>query len=137
MITAVLNSVSVDIAFSFWGHFNACFPQNLKAYGLQQCKKSNWYIMAGHVCKSVMKRTSDQHVCENQSPLLKLELPCKISNLKNSSLLKWAYFAVCELTSPSMSDFLWGLENSGWLKHIKAIMDAGIFITKVQYMLCK
>ncbi|XP_064305584.1 myotubularin-related protein 7 isoform X5 [Phalacrocorax carbo] len=41
-----------------------------------------------------------------------------------------AYFAVCELKSPSMSDFLWGLENSGWLKHIKAIMDAGIFIAK-------
>ncbi|XP_065552700.1 myotubularin-related protein 7 isoform X4 [Lathamus discolor] len=38
---------------------------------------------------------------------------------------------VCELKSPSMSDFLWGLENSGWLKHIKAIMDAGIFIAKV------
>ncbi|XP_006000144.1 myotubularin-related protein 7 isoform X1 [Latimeria chalumnae] len=37
---------------------------------------------------------------------------------------------VCELRSPSMSDFLWGLENSGWLKHIKAITDAGIFIAK-------
>ncbi|KAG9342425.1 hypothetical protein JZ751_016427 [Albula glossodonta] len=37
---------------------------------------------------------------------------------------------VCELKSPSMSDFLWGLESSGWLKHIKAIMDAGIFIAK-------
>ncbi|KAK2498413.1 hypothetical protein MC885_009525 [Smutsia gigantea] len=37
---------------------------------------------------------------------------------------------VCELKSPSMSDFLWGLENSGWLRHIKAIVDAGIFIAK-------
>ncbi|XP_004597887.2 myotubularin-related protein 7 isoform X1 [Ochotona princeps] len=37
---------------------------------------------------------------------------------------------VCELKSPTMSDFLWGLENSGWLRHIKAIMDAGIFIAK-------
>ncbi|XP_007953134.2 myotubularin-related protein 7 [Orycteropus afer afer] len=37
---------------------------------------------------------------------------------------------VCELKSPLMSDFLWGLENSGWLRHIKAIMDAGIFIAK-------
>ncbi|XP_038647032.1 myotubularin-related protein 7b isoform X3 [Scyliorhinus canicula] len=37
---------------------------------------------------------------------------------------------VCELRSPAMSDFLWGLESSGWLKHIKAIMDAGIFIAK-------
>lgn len=31
-----------------------------------------------------------------------------------------------------MSDFLWGLENSGWLRHIKAIMDAGSFIAKVR-----
>lgn len=30
-----------------------------------------------------------------------------------------------------MSDFLWGLENSGWLKHIKAILDAGVFILRV------
>ncbi|XP_066236331.1 myotubularin-related protein 7 isoform X1 [Saccopteryx leptura] len=37
---------------------------------------------------------------------------------------------VCELQSPSMSDFLWGLESSGWLRHIKAIMDAGLFIAK-------
>lgn len=38
---------------------------------------------------------------------------------------------VCELRSPSMSDFLEGLESSGWLKHIKAVLDAGIFIAKV------
>ncbi|XP_077388762.1 myotubularin-related protein 7a isoform X2 [Festucalex cinctus] len=37
---------------------------------------------------------------------------------------------VCELRSPSMSDFLEGLESSGWLKHIKAIVDAGLFIAK-------
>ncbi|XP_037317929.1 myotubularin-related protein 7a [Pungitius pungitius] len=36
----------------------------------------------------------------------------------------------CELRSPSMSDFLEGLESSGWLKHIKAVLDAGIFIAK-------
>lgn len=40
--------------------------------------------------------------------------------------------AVGELRSPSMSDFLWGLENSGWLKHIKAILDAGVFISRVR-----
>ncbi|XP_051559899.1 myotubularin-related protein 7-like isoform X2 [Myxocyprinus asiaticus] len=34
------------------------------------------------------------------------------------------------LAAPSMSDFLWGLENSGWLKHIKAVLDAGVFIAK-------
>lgn len=41
------------------------------------------------------------------------------------------WFAVCELRSPSMSNFLEGLESSGWLKHIKAVLDAGIFIAKV------
>ncbi|MCJ8749304.1 hypothetical protein PDJAM_G00174750 [Pangasius djambal] len=38
---------------------------------------------------------------------------------------------VGDLRSPSMGDFLWGLENSGWLKHIKAVLDAGVFIAKV------
>ncbi|XP_068596117.1 myotubularin-related protein 7-like [Brachionichthys hirsutus] len=37
---------------------------------------------------------------------------------------------VCELRSPSMADFLEGLESSGWLKHIKAVLDAGVFIAK-------
>ncbi|KAG7313844.1 hypothetical protein KOW79_022340 [Hemibagrus wyckioides] len=37
---------------------------------------------------------------------------------------------VGDLRSPSMGDFLWGLENSGWLKHIKAVLDAGVFIAK-------
>ncbi|KAM4708522.1 phosphatidylinositol-3-phosphate phosphatase MTMR7 isoform 1-T1 [Discoglossus pictus] len=37
---------------------------------------------------------------------------------------------VCELRSPSVGDFLWGLDNCGWLKHIKTIVDAGIFIAK-------
>ncbi|XP_028327362.1 myotubularin-related protein 7b isoform X2 [Gouania willdenowi] len=37
---------------------------------------------------------------------------------------------VGEIHSPSMTDFLWGLESSGWLKHIKAVLDAGIFISK-------
>ncbi|OXB83870.1 UNVERIFIED_CONTAM: hypothetical protein H355_003082 [Colinus virginianus] len=50
-------------------------------------------------------------------------------HVMRSSLQKM--LEVCEMKSPSMSDFLWGLENSGWLKHIKAIMDAGIFIAKV------
>uniref|UniRef100_A0A8C5C3R3 Myotubularin related protein 7b n=1 Tax=Gadus morhua TaxID=8049 RepID=A0A8C5C3R3_GADMO len=37
---------------------------------------------------------------------------------------------VGEQRTPSMSDFLLGLENSGWLKHIKAVLDAGVFIAK-------
>ncbi|MEQ2188665.1 hypothetical protein GOODEAATRI_017321, partial [Goodea atripinnis] len=37
-----------------------------------------------------------------------------------------------EMRAPTMTDFLWGLENSGWLKHIKAVLDAGVFIAKVR-----
>ncbi|CAL8334038.1 unnamed protein product [Lota lota] len=37
---------------------------------------------------------------------------------------------VGEQRTPSMSDFLLGLENSGWLKHIKAVLDAGVFIAR-------
>lgn len=32
--------------------------------------------------------------------------------------------------SLTMSDYLMGLESSGWLRHIKAIVDAAIFLTK-------
>ena len=41
------------------------------------------------------------------------------------------YVAVCELRTPSMANFLEGLEGSGWLKHIKAVLDAGVFVAKV------
>ncbi|XP_071425507.1 phosphatidylinositol-3,5-bisphosphate 3-phosphatase MTMR8 isoform X2 [Pithys albifrons albifrons] len=49
-------------------------------------------------------------------------------HVMRSSLQK--LLEVCEMKSPSMSDFLTGLENSGWLRHIKAVMDAGIFLAK-------
>ncbi|KAG7525105.1 myotubularin-related protein 6 [Solea senegalensis] len=32
--------------------------------------------------------------------------------------------------SLSMSDYLVGLESSGWLRHIKAVVDAAVFLTK-------
>ena len=41
-------------------------------------------------------------------------------------------FVVCELKNPSMNAFLSGLESSGWLKHIKAILDTSAFISKVR-----
>uniref|UniRef100_A0ABM5EWS2 Phosphatidylinositol-3,5-bisphosphate 3-phosphatase MTMR8 isoform X2 n=1 Tax=Pogona vitticeps TaxID=103695 RepID=A0ABM5EWS2_9SAUR len=50
-------------------------------------------------------------------------------HVMRSSLQK--LLEVCEMRYLSMSDFLTGLENSGWLRHIKAIMDAGVFLAKV------
>ncbi|XP_076467720.1 phosphatidylinositol-3,5-bisphosphate 3-phosphatase MTMR8-like isoform X2 [Babylonia areolata] len=35
---------------------------------------------------------------------------------------------VCELKNPSMTAFLSGLEGSGWLKHISAILETSVFI---------
>ncbi|XP_044283209.1 myotubularin-related protein 8 isoform X2 [Varanus komodoensis] len=49
-------------------------------------------------------------------------------HVMRSSLQK--LLEVCEAKSPSMSDFLTGLENSGWLRHIKAVMDASVFLAK-------
>lgn len=51
--------------------------------------------------------------------------------LVESQLIILFVFLVCETKSPSMSDFLTGLENSGWLRHIKAVMDASVFLAKV------
>ena len=39
--------------------------------------------------------------------------------------------AVCELKNPSMTAFLSGLEGSGWLKHISAILETSVFIANV------
>ena len=43
-------------------------------------------------------------------------------------------FTVCELQNPSMSTFLNGLEASGWIKHIKSVVDTSVFIAKVKFL---
>ncbi|XP_025086594.1 myotubularin-related protein 6-like isoform X2 [Pomacea canaliculata] len=47
-------------------------------------------------------------------------------HIMRSSLQKLV--EVCELKNPSMSGFLSGLENSGFLKHIAAILETSVFI---------
>lgn len=49
-------------------------------------------------------------------------------HVMRSSLQK--LLEVCELKNPSMSAFLSGLENSGWLKHVRAVMETSAFIAK-------
>lgn len=44
------------------------------------------------------------------------------------SLLK--VVETCEQKSPTMSSFLSGLESSGWLRHIKSILDTSLFIAE-------
>ncbi|XP_046695055.1 myotubularin-related protein 8 isoform X1 [Silurus meridionalis] len=49
-------------------------------------------------------------------------------HVMRSSLQK--LLELCAQKTASMSDYLTGLENSGWLRHIKAVMDAGVFLAK-------
>ncbi|XP_066515509.1 myotubularin-related protein 8 isoform X2 [Hoplias malabaricus] len=49
-------------------------------------------------------------------------------HVMRSSLQK--LLELCAQKSLTMSDYLTGLENSGWLRHIKAVMDAGFFLAK-------
>ncbi|XP_022236784.1 myotubularin-related protein 8-like, partial [Limulus polyphemus] len=37
---------------------------------------------------------------------------------------------VSELKIPSMNAFLTGLESSGWLKHVRSIIETAVFIAK-------
>lgn len=49
-------------------------------------------------------------------------------HVMRSSLSK--LIETCELKTPSMSSFIGGLESSGWLKHIKSILDTSWFIAQ-------
>ncbi|XP_050687156.1 myotubularin-related protein 6-like isoform X2 [Eriocheir sinensis] len=35
----------------------------------------------------------------------------------------------CQLVPPSMNGFISGVESSGWLKHVRSVMDTAVFIT--------
>ncbi|XP_072260889.1 phosphatidylinositol-3,5-bisphosphate 3-phosphatase MTMR6 [Pyxicephalus adspersus] len=52
-------------------------------------------------------------------------------HVMRSSLQK--LLEVCGSKNLSVSDFLNGLENSGWLRHIKAVLDASVCLAKAIY----
>ena len=39
--------------------------------------------------------------------------------------------------SLSMTEFLSGIASSGWLKHIRSVMETSIFIAKVGWLVCR
>ena len=43
----------------------------------------------------------------------------------------YLFLVVCETPDIAAKTFVSGLDGSGWLKHIKAILDTSIFIAKV------
>ncbi|UJR22795.1 hypothetical protein I4U23_025827 [Adineta vaga] len=55
---------------------------------------------------------------------------CPIENIHvmRGSLQK--LLETCELKNPSMNQYLNALDNSSWLQHIKAVLDAAIFIAR-------
>lgn len=40
------------------------------------------------------------------------------------------FILACEQRNPTMASFLGGLESSGWLRHIKSILDTSLFISE-------
>lgn len=49
------------------------------------------------------------------------------------SLITVSHSTVSDLCSSSMGEFLSGLENSDWLKHIRSILASGIFVARVRH----
>ena len=55
-----------------------------------------------------------------------------MSDLNSNLLLikRVVYWTACELKVPSMNAFLTGVEGSGWLRHVKAVLETSAFIAK-------
>ncbi|KFW74063.1 Myotubularin-related protein 6, partial [Manacus vitellinus] len=51
-------------------------------------------------------------------------------NLDCLRLFNFWFLSVSGTRGLSVNDFLSGLENSGWLRHIKAVVDAAVFLVK-------
>jgi hypothetical protein len=41
----------------------------------------------------------------------------------------------CEMKNPTMNQYLSALDSSSWLQHIRAVLDAAIFITRVRLII--
>lgn len=70
--------------------------------------------------------------------LMKL-IECKISSKFILKPINGTWFVIftailcsiaCDLKSSSVNNFLGGIDASGWLKHIKALLDAAWFMTQ-------
>lgn len=80
-----------------------------------------------------MMRGSLQKLLEGLCHTLDSHLLNRCIFLTPWSLSGYLYaLTVVGTRSLSMADYMAGLENSGWLRHIKAIMDAAIFLAKVK-----
>ena len=54
-----------------------------------------------------------------------------LSDILHVSFVCFLFLVVCETPDITAKTFVSGLDGSGWLKHIKAILDTSIFIAKV------
>lgn len=135
-------------AISFWtkvldtptdGH---CHPQSHTASGTKNVNRNvrGWRksVFLNSVTHILSCRAQIPYKLISVDVVSDVKLNVRFNKVQWSGMLhiscQWDSCVVvtaCELRSPSMSDFLEGLESSGWLKHIKAVLDAGIFIAKV------
>jgi hypothetical protein len=66
-----------------------------------------------------------------RSSLQKL-LESKLNNKVKFNKQKVFISLACEIKNPTMNQYLNALDNSSWLQHIKSVIDAAIFIARVQ-----
>lgn len=77
-------------------------------------------------------RASLQKLLEGYKCFSYANLPGAVNNKWSNCVI---YVSVIGTRSLSMSDYLVGLESSGWLRHIKSVVDAAVFLTKVIFCL--
>lgn len=54
-----------------------------------------------------------------------IELVSDLHSVSNNKCL----LPACQLVPPSMNGFISGVESSGWLKHVRSVLDTAVFIT--------
>lgn len=61
-----------------------------------------------------------------------LQITMWLSNICSHDDYLFSYMcfacAACELKTPSMNSFLNGLDSSGWLRHVRSILEPSLFI---------
>lgn len=64
--------------------------------------------------------------CQTVFPQRSYVYQWSVACLGNNKLL---CCPACQLVPPSMNGFISGVESSGWLKHVRSVLDTAVFIT--------
>lgn len=89
------------------------------------------YENEGYYSNIQFKFCPIENIHAMRSSLQKL-LESTYQHLSNQIERVFFFFSLaCELKNPTMNQYLYGLENSSWLQHIKSLLDTAVFIARV------